>query len=122
MRTIDPENPLASTSDLIEDALKVLAEVEGPTQPLRELLEGLKGWKTLKDCGDDIEDAHNAVHDLEDFFKTEDDNLRGFTRDPNYIREVLDELEARAIEEKEGKLRKRDTFFFNKLKLPPQEM
>jgi len=48
MRTIDPENPLASNSDLIEDALKVLAETEGPTKRLRELFERLKGCLTLK--------------------------------------------------------------------------
>jgi hypothetical protein len=60
MRTIDPENPLASNCDLLEDDLKVLKEVEGPTEPLRELLEGLgglKGSSTLKDCEDDIRDA-----------------------------------------------------------------
>ena len=34
MRTIDPENPLASNSDLIEDALKVLAEIEGPMKAI----------------------------------------------------------------------------------------
>jgi hypothetical protein len=35
---------------------------------------------------------------------------------------VLNELEHRAIEGKEGKLRKRDAFFFEDDKPPPQEM
>lgn len=42
MRLIDPEDPLASYSHLIQDALKVLAEIEGPIEPLRKVLEELQ--------------------------------------------------------------------------------
>jgi len=115
-----PGKPLASNSDLIEDALKVLEEIEGPTEPLRELLEGLKGCPKLKGCNRDIADAYRAVRALEDFFETEDDNLRGFTRDLNYIEAVLIELEERAVEDNEGKLRERSNFSFDDP--PPQEM
>jgi hypothetical protein len=102
--------------------LKVLKEVEGPTEPLRELLEGLKPWETLRYCRDDIVEAQEEVIALENFFETEDDSLRGFTRDLNYIQAVLVELEERAVEEKEGKLRERYAFFFDDENPARQEM
>ncbi|HEX3443863.1 MAG TPA: hypothetical protein VHS80_04045 [Chthoniobacterales bacterium] len=41
------------------------------------------------------------------YFDESDYNLRGFTRDFNYIQEVLEELERRTDEAKQGKPRKR---------------
>jgi hypothetical protein len=120
MRTIDSGNTLASNSDLIRMPSKFSRKLKDQLNPVRELLEGLKGCLTLKDCENDIGNAQVAVADLENFFETEDDNLRGFTRDLNYMSEVLNELEAQGIEEKEGKLRERTHFSFDDP--PPQDM
>jgi hypothetical protein len=60
-----------------------------------------------------------ALQALEGFVDDHDENIRGFSRDFNYITAVLEELETRAVEE-EGKTRG-FSFSFGE-QPPPQEM
>jgi hypothetical protein len=113
MRLLHPEDPLACNACLIQDALKVLAEIEGPTDPLRIMLE------ELHFDPESITDAMLALQALEGFVDDHDENIRGFSRDFNYITAVLEELETRAVEE-EGKTRG-FSFSFGE-QPPPQEM
>lgn len=114
MRLLDPEDPLACNACLIQDALKVLAEIEGPIDSLRIMLEELQFDQ------ESITDAMLAVQDLESFIETHDDNIRSFSRDFNYITAVLEELETRAVEEEEAKTRG-FSFSFGQ-QPPPQKM
>lgn len=67
-----------SDTDGIEDALKVLAEIEGPTEPLRKMLEELRDKTLGKEDRADLANAIPlALLDLEKYFDEGDDDLRG---------------------------------------------
>jgi hypothetical protein len=107
MRLADPEDLKVSEDTLIENALKVLAEIEWPAEErerLRQLFEELRSDLSLTEGSEGsplsrliltpiIDELKNAIVNLQGYFRTTRHyNARRFIPETAYIEAVIDQF------------------------------